>query len=457
MSKVIKLKKGLDIKLQGGANRKLTRLPLVHAYAVKPGDFRGVTPKLLVSVDDPVKIGTPLFFDKYRPELLFVSPVSGKVSAVNRGEKRRILEIVITPEATQQHESFEMVDPASASREALVELLLKAGLWPMIIQRPYGRIADPKQQPKAIFVSGFDSSPLAPDTDFLLQGEDANLQAGFDVLKKLTGGKVHLGLRIGKNAPAGIFDRIDGVEKNYFEGPHPAGNVGVQIHHVSPINKGETIWTVDIQHVAMIGRFFRSGGKLDLSKVIALTGSEVMETQYFQVITGVPVNSVVRQVNICPQPEGRTVRIIDGNVLTGTKVAADNYLGFYGRQVTVIPEGDHYELFGWGMPRFDKFSVSRSYFSWLTPNRRYNLDTNLNGGHRPFVVTGLYDRYLPMDIYPMYLLKAILAGDIDKMENLGMYEVIEEDFALCEFVDPSKTDMQDIIRQGIELMIKELN
>lgn len=451
MSQVIKLKKGLDILLKGEAKRELTRLPLVHAYALKPEDFPGVTPKLLVRMDDAVKVGTPLFFDKYRPQILFTSPVSGKVSAVVRGEKRKILEIVITPEAEQVYETFEVPAVGAADREQVKSLLLNAGLWPMIIQRPYGIIANPQDTPKSIFVSGFDSAPLAPDMNFVLENEAENLEAGFALLGKLTDGKVYLGL---KNGTSGVLNQVKNAEIRLFEGPHPAGNVGVQIHHIDPINKGDVVWTVDVQHVAMIGRFFRTG-KVDMSKIIALTGSETAQPRYFSVIAGLPVNSIVRQKELRSQTE--KVRIISGNVLTGRRVEPEGYLGFYSNQVTVIPEGDTYEFLGWGMPRLNKFSVSRSYFSWLCPKKHYRLDTNMNGGVRAYVVTGLYDKYLPMDIYPLYLLKAILAGDIDKMENLGIYEVIEEDFALCEFVDPSKTEMQAIIRQGIDLMIKELN
>ncbi|HJB84068.1 MAG TPA: Na(+)-translocating NADH-quinone reductase subunit A [Candidatus Alistipes merdigallinarum] len=451
MSQVIKLKKGLDILLQGEAKRELTRLPLVHAYALKPEDFPGVTPKLLVRVDDAVKVGTPLFFDKYRPQILFTSPVSGKVSDIVRGEKRKILEVVITPEAEQVYETFEVPTVEAADREQIKSLLLQAGLWPMIMQRPYGIIANPQDTPKSIFVSGFDSAPLAPDMNFVLENEAENLEAGFALLGKLTDGKVYLGLR---NGTSGVLNRVKNAEIRLFEGPHPAGNVGVQIHHIDPINKGDVVWTVDVQHVAMIGRFFRNG-KVDMSKIIALTGSETVQPRYFSVIAGLPINSIVRQKELRSQTE--KVRIISGNVLTGRRVEPEGYLGFYSNQVTVIPEGDTYEFLGWGMPRLNKFSVSRSYFSWLCPKKHYRLDTNMNGGVRAYVVTGLYDKYLPMDIYPLYLLKAILAGDIDKMENLGIYEVIEEDFALCEFVDPSKTEMQAIIRQGIDLMIKELN
>lgn len=452
MSKVIKLKKGLDIKLVGGARKELTKLPLLPTYAVCPDDFVGLTPKLLVKAGDAVKAGTPLFFDKYRPEVLVTSPVSGTVTAVNRGEKRKILSVVVTTQGEQVYEPFQVPELGSATREDVTGAMLLAGLWPLVIQRPYGIIANPEDAPKAIFVSGFDSAPLAPDMNYVLADELDNLNAGFEALGKLTSGKVHLSLKAGTD---GVLNKVKGVEIHAFQGPHPAGNVGVQIHHIDPIGKGDIVWTVDVQNVAIIGRLFRTG-RLDMSKTLVLDGSEVADARYFRTIAGAPINGIFKKSNIANQQSESEIRIISGNVLTGTKVTMDGYLGYYHNQVTVIPEGDKYELLGWIMPRFDKFSVSHSYFSWLTPGKKYNLDTNLNGGVRAFVVTGLYDKYLPMDLYPMYLLKAILAGDIDKMENLGLYEVIEEDFALCEFVDPSKTAMQKIIREGINLMIKEL-
>ncbi len=445
MSKIIKLCKGLDIKLQGEAALATTELPLAAEYAVSPLDFQGVTPKLLVREGDAVKAGTPLFFDKNRQEVLFTSPVSGTVAAVNRGEKRRILSVCVKADAAIAYEEFALLDVEKATREEIVALLLKSGLWTLLIQRPYGIIASPADTPKSIFVSAFDSAPLAPQYDYVLANEQAALQKGFDVLRRLTAGKVHLSYDACKAAPS-----IEGVELHAFKGKHPAGNVGVQIHHIDPINKGEKVWTVNYADVAIIGRLFLSG-KVDMSRTVALCGSEVAQPSYYKVIAGVKLSSLL---------EGRLVenahaRIISGNVLTGRNVGCEGYLGYYANQVTAIPEGDSYELLGWAMPRFKKFSVSRAYFSWLFPNRKYNLDTNLNGGERPFVVTGLYEKYLPMDIYPMHLLKAILAGDLDKMENLGIYEVVEEDFALCEFVDPSKTDMQQIVRNGINLMIKE--
>ena len=450
MSKIIKLKKGLDINLQGKAAESLVELPLAAEYAVSPLDFENVTPKLLVKVGDKVKAGEPLFFDKNNPRVLFTSPVSGTVSAVNRGEKRKILNVTVAADAQQESAEFALLDLQKATREEVIETLLKSGLWTMILQRPYGIVANPADEPKAIFVSAFDSAPLAADMNFALKGEKANLQKGLEVLSKLSNGKVHLSV---KAKAEGEMTSLKGAEIHTFEGKHPVGCVGVQIHHIDPIAKGDIAWTVAIQDVAAIGRLF-STGKVDLHKVVALTGSEVEKPQYYRIISGAPVASVVAG-NIKAQAEGDTVRIISGNVLTGKKVAADGFISATSTQITVIPEGDKYEMLGWIAPRFNKFSVSRSYFSWLCPKKEYKLDTNLNGGVRAFVVTGLFEEYLPMDIYPMYLFKAIIANDIDKMENLGIYEIVEEDVALCEFVDPSKTEIQQLVRDGINLMIKE--
>ena len=453
MSKVIKLKRGLDIRLVGEAEKTVVQMPVGSTYAVVPDSFPRITPKLLVSEGARVKAGPPLFFDKARPQILFTSPVSGTVSAVRRGEKRRIMSVVIDADPVVEYEKFQAPVPAKSTPEKITEVLLQSGLWPLIIQRPYGTIANPGDRPKAVFISGFDSAPLAPDMNFVLKDEYDNLVAGIEALKKLTDGEVHLGLRNGEN---GVLNRLTNAAQHLFEGPHPVGNVGVQIHHVSPINKGETVWTVDIQNVAVIGRLFNTG-TVDMRKVIAVTGSEVTEPKYVSVIAGTSVVQPVMAAGVKHQRAGESFRIICGNVLTGTKTDGDGYLDVYHNQITMIPEGDKYELLGWIAPRLDKFSVSRSYFSWLMPKKRYDLDTNLNGGRRALVVTGLYDRYLPMNIYPIYLLKACMAGDIDKMENLGIYEVLPEDFALCEFVDPSKTEMQAVIADGINLMIKELS
>ena len=452
MSKTIKLKRGLDIRLVGEAEKRIIELPLAETYGVSPLDFEGVVPKLLVRSGDAVKAGTPLFFDKYHPEVLFTSPVSGTVECVARGDKRKVLYVSVTADGKQDCENFNIKPVENSTKDELKDLLLKSGLWPCFIQRPYGIVANASDSPKAIFVSGFDSAPLAPDMDFVLQGQEDNLKTGFEVLKKLADGKVHLGVKAGTN---GVVAKIANVEKTEFEGPHPAGNVGVQIHHVNPINKGEVVWTLNIQDVAIIGRLFNTG-KLDMTKVYAITGSEIVEPVYVSAISGAPFVSLLRG-NIKRQGRGNKVRIINGNVLSGKKADPRGFVAFNTNQITVIPEGDKYEFLGWAMPRTNKFSVSHSYFSWLCPKKEYVLDTNLHGGHRPYIVTGLFEKYLPMDIYPMYLFKAILAEDIDKMENLGIYEVIEEDVALCEFVDPSKNDIQQTVRNGINLMIKELS
>lgn len=463
MSKVIKLRKGLDIHLLGGAERVLTKSPLAANYAVVPSDYRGVTPKLLVKEGDRVKAGTALFFDKENPEVLFTSPVSGEVTVINRGEKRKVLSVVVTPDADQQSERFEIGSVTELGRDAVKEILLKSGFWPMIMQRPYGIIARREMTPKAIFVSGLDTAPLAPDLNFLVQDQGDAIITGLEVLKKLTDGKVHL--TVGTDTTAGVLSRIKQAEVHHIEGPHPAGNVGVQINQIDPINKGEIVWTVDLQHVAMIGRLFMTGN-VDMSKIVALTGSEVNKPHYYKVISGAQIASVTggnlrldKTVKDRKEHKEHDIRIISGNPLTGKKVSeagVDGYLGFYHNQITAIPEGNTYEFLGWAMPRFKKFSVSKSYFSWLTPKKKYNLDTNLNGGERAFVQSGIYEKVMPMNIYPVFLMKAIIAEDIDKMENLGIYEILEEDLALCEFIDPSKIEWQATISKGIQLMIKEL-
>ena len=443
MSKIIKLCKGLDIRLQGEAAKTIVKAPKASEYAVSPLDFEGVTPKMLVKVGDKVEAGSPLFFDKKRPEILFTSPVSGEVAAVNRGEKRKILSVVVAADAETTYKSFASLDLVKASREQIIELLLESGLWTMFVQRPYGVVANPSDKPKAIFVSAFDTAPLAPDYYFALDAKQGALAKGFEVLRRLTDGKVHLGV----DAKKGGFTTEP--NQHWFEGKHPAGNVGVQIHHIDPINKGEKVWTLNIQDVAIIGRFFLTG-KVEMERVIAVAGSCVAEPKYYRVVAGASIESILGG-----KLSNEHARIISGNVLTGRNVGKEGFLGVNANQITAIPEGDEYELLGWAMPRFKKFSVSRSYFSWLFPWKKYNLDTNLNGGERAFVMNDLYEKYLPMDIYPVHLIKACLAGDLDKMENLGIYEVVEEDLALCEFVCPSKIEIQQILRNGINTMIKE--
>ena len=444
MSKKIKLCKGLDIKLAGKAQAVVENAPMAKSYAVSPLDYENVTPKLLVKVGDKVEVGTALFFDKKDPRILFTSPVSGTVSAINRGEKRKLLNVAIEPDQAQSVKELKVVNAAKANRSEIVEMLLESGLWTRIVERPYGVIANPDATPKAIFVSAFDSAPLAPDYNFVLKEEKAAIEAGMALLARLTDGKLHLSARKGDE---GFMSSIKGVEYHTFSGKHPVGNVGVQIHHIDRIAKGDIVWTVNIQDVAIIGRFAMTG-KLDMTKIIAVAGSEAQKACYKRIISGASIESIVGKV-------ASNVRIISGDVLTGSKSAADGYIAMNANMLSLIPEGDVYELLGWAMPRFHRFSVSRAYFSWLCPKKEYKLDTNLNGGERPFVVTGLYENYLPMDVYVSYLLKAILVKDLDKMENLGIYEVLPEDLALCEFVDPSKIEMQQIVRDGINLMIKE--
>ncbi|MDR3235106.1 MAG: Na(+)-translocating NADH-quinone reductase subunit A [Prevotellaceae bacterium] len=449
MSKVIPIHKGLDISLKGSAEKVVARITPSVDYAVKPTDFQGLTPKLTVNEGDVVLAGAPLFVDKYNPDIRFVSPISGTVSNIVRGDKRKLLAVVVTPAEEQSHVKHDIHDLATMPREEVIKLLLESGAWAFLKQRPYGILAKPTDTPKGIFISGFNSAPLAPDIDFTLTNESATFQKGIDVLLKLSR-NVHLSIQTDISANS-IFKKVKGVEMHTFEGPHPAGNVGVQIHHLSPINKGEVAWTIDPQHVVALGRLFLTG-VYDVSKMVALVGSEVKRPRYFRLSAGVNISPLQSYIDASHNP-----RYISGDVLTGSNIGTDGYLGFYDTMISVIPEGNHYEFMGWANPfRMKKYSMSRSYFSWMFPDKEYALDTNVNGGQRAFVMTGEYEKVLPMDIYPVYLLKAILAEDIDKMEQLGIYEVIEEDLALCEFVCTSKIDVQQILRQGINLMIKEM-
>jgi len=451
MSKVIKLRKGLDIHLLGEPAPRIVEAGVADLYAVSPPDFEGVLPKLLVREGDRVKAGSPLFFDKANEQILFCSPVSGVVAEVKRGEKRKLLAVVVAPDGRGESEAFRV--PEKASREQVAATLLSAGMWPMLIRRPYGRIASTGEWPRDIFVSGFDSAPCAPDMNFVLEGELENLNAGVRALAALTDGKVHLGLRAGTE---GVLNHVQGVEKHLFAGPHPAGNVGVQIHHVAPIAKGDVVWTVDVQNLAIIGRLFRTG-RVDMTKIVAITGPQAANPCYMRLTAGAQIKSFVMNSNIREPRKGTGVRVVSGNALAGTAVGREEFLTFYSNQITLIEEGDHYDFFGSFTPNTDKFSVSRTYLSWLCPRKRYSLDTNTNGGARPILMTGIWEKYVPMDIHPMYLVKACVAGNIDRMEELGIYEVVPEDLALCDFVDPSKTEVQDVIAQGINLMIKELS
>lgn len=451
MPKTIKIKKGLNIPLLGSADRILQSAPEAEVYAIKPPDFHGLTPKLLVKEGDQVKAGTPLFFDKDNERVIFTSPVSGTFYEVVRGEKRRILEVLVKPDGKDAYEDFGKAEPLSLSREQIIERMLKSGVWPMLRQRPYSVIANPGHKPKAIFISAFNSAPLAPDNDFVVNGEEGFFQTGLNAISKLTDGKVHLGVH-SKTTLSKAFLQAQGVEVHYFEGPHPAGNVGVQIHHIDPINKGDIVWYLDVASLIIIGRLFEKG-IYDATRVIALTGSEVQNPRYYRVKTGACIQSIAGAS--LKTKESLKLRIISGDVLTGTNVGKKGYLGFYDNQVTVIPEGFDPEFLGWLIPNPSRFSISRTMPSFLMPWKKYRLDTNIRSGERPFVITGVYEKVLPMDIMPMQLLKAIMINDVDKMEQLGIYEVAPEDFALCEFVCPSKIEIQSVIRQGLDTIQRE--
>jgi Na+-transporting NADH:ubiquinone oxidoreductase subunit A len=447
MSRTIRLKKGLNIPIKGSAERILAGEVNPSRYGVRPVDFPGLIPKLEVKQGDEVKAGSPLFHDKLRPEIKFTSPVAGTVLSVERGDRRKMLEVIVEKEGSD-YIDFGKADPSSLSREEIKDRLLVSGLWPAMRQRPYHVVAKPGDVPKSIFISGFDTAPLAPDYDFIMNNSSASLfNSGLKALSKLTDGKIHLVL----NGEKSVMNNTQGVEISYFSGPHPAGNVGVHIHHLDPVNKGEVVWYINLQDIIAFGRLFTQGIYLP-ERIVALTGSEVYHPQYYKMVSG---GSVAPLVN--GNVKKGSLRYISGNVLTGTRISAEGFLGYYDSQVTVIPEGDYYEFFGWAAPGVNKFSFHRAFLSSLLPHGIYNLDTNLHGGERAFVMTGQYEKVVPMDIYPMQLFKAILAGDIDMMENLGIYEVAEEDFALCEFICPSKIEIQSIVRNGLELMIKEMS
>lgn len=448
MPKTITLRKGLNIRLMGEAEKILKEVNPTH-FAIKPTDFTGVFPRLLVKEGDAVQAGTPLFYDKYREKIAFPSPVSGTVTEIKRGDKRVLLEIRIESDGKNEQVRFGAADPKSLSREEVTEKLLKSGLWSLIRQRPYGIIASPGVSPKAIHISAFDSAPLAPDYDFIINGNGELFQTGIDALAKLTDGKVHL--NVSNTTTATEFLNCRNVERTTFKGPHPAGNIGTQIHHISPVNKGDVIWFATVQDVVTIGSLFRDG-VYNSGIIAALAGSEVNKTGYFR---------TRRNACISPMVDGNVkntnARYISGNVLTGTRIRPDNFIGYYHSLITVIPEGNYSEFFGWALPGFNKLSFSRSYFSWLTPGKRYLADTNYHGGERAYVMTGQFEKVFPMNIYPLQLIKAILAENIELMENLGIYEVEPEDFALCEFIDTSKTEIQAIVRNGLELIRKEMS
>jgi len=448
MSKDIRIKKGLDIKLIGGAEKTTKAISLSSVYAVKPENFHGITPKLVAKEGTKVKAGDTLFYSKSDERILFPSPVSGKVVEVIRGARRKVLTVKIAADAKQAYKKFETRDAENMSAEEVKNYLFDAGCWPFIKQRPYDIVANPNQAPKAIFVSAYASAPLAADLDFTLAGKTAELQAAIAAVSKLTEGKVHISIGANGNSP---LSELNGVEIHKVSGPHPSGNVGTQIAKIDPINKGEVVWVIAPQDLVIIGELLLTG-KFNATRTVALTGSKFSKPQYVTAIAGANIADLVAD-NL----ENDNTRIISGNVLSGVQVKEDGFIGYYDNQITAIPEGDDYEFFGWNKPIFNKISTSRALtFSWLTPNKKYDLNTNTNGEHRAFVVTGSYENVFPLDIYPMQLLKAFMYKDLDEMEALGGYEIAPEDFALTEFICVSKQPHQQIIREGLDLMREEL-
>ena len=448
MSKNIKLNKGLNINLVGEPDKVYGSVKFNKNFVVKPTDFHNITPKLVVKIGDKVSAGSPLFFDKYNERVNFCSPVSGEVIDIIRGAKRRILELHIMSDDIISYKKYNFKDYVNFSREKIVNAMLESGLWPFIKQRPYDIIANPLDVPKSIVVSAFKSAPLSIDNDFALYGMDELFQKGLDIITKLTNGITHLNLD-GNTNSSKTFSEARGVQINKFSGPHPAGNVGIQIHHLDPINKGESVWCIEPQDIIAIARLF-SEEKYDVSRIISVCGAQVIKPRYYRTIIGTCISNFLTD-NLY---EG-DYRIISGNVLTGEKINIDGNLSFYDTQITVIKEGKDPEFLGWMLPGFNKFSLSRSFFSWLTPTKKYDINTNMRGEERAYVVTGQYDKVLPMDIFIQQLVKSIMIEDVEMMENLGLYELSPEDVALCEFVCTSKIEVQSLIRDGLDLLIKE--
>ena len=442
---LIKLSKGLDIHLQGKAEEKKIQLKSNGKYALMPDDFEGVTPKVVVKEGDKVKAGDALFVNKQYPQVKFASPVSGTVREVVRGERRKVLCIKVDADAQQEYVDFGKRDVSSLDGEQVINALLEAGLFGYINQLPYAVSTNPETKPKAIFISALRDKPLAADFEFEVKGQEQDFQTGLTALSKIA--KTYLGVGV-NSALKGMKD----AEVYVFDGKCPAGNVGVQVNHIDPVNKGEVVWTIgDPSVVLFIGRLFNTG-KVDLKRTVALCGSEIKNPAYVDMLVGEELSTLLSN----SYDASKSVRIINGNVLTGKPTTKDGFLGAHSSEITVIPEGnDADEMLGWILPRLKQFSVNRSYFSWLLGKKAYALDARVKGGERHMIMSGEYDKVLPMDIYGEYLIKAIITGDIDRQEALGIYEVAPEDFALAEFVDSSKLELQRIVREGLNILRKE--
>ena len=447
MTKIVNIKKGLDISIRGNAVESAPVDVTPATCAIIPDDFPGITPKVDVKEGDEVVVGSTLFHDKAYPDVKVTSPVAGKVAAIVRGERRKLERIVITP-GTSPSTSLDFEVNNIDDRTRASRLLLDSGLWAWMRQRPYDIVPNPGVTPRDIFITGFDSAPLAPDFEMMLDGKQKELSAAVALLKKLTDGDIYIGIHEGS-----CLEAIDGVEAIIMNGPHPAGNVGVQICNVKPVNKGETVWTMDALTLLRIGKLATSGS-LDMTVTAALTGCEVTEPHYINTIAGADMKSVLKgAVN----NDDIHHRVISGNVLTGIPVGEEGYLRFPYRQVTVIAEGDDFaEFMGWASLSPQKMSVNRSFPGHFF-RHKFCPDARILGGRRAMIMSGVYEKVMPMDILPEYLIKAIIARDIDRMEQLGIYEVAPEDFALCEYVDPSKLELQKIVQEGLDYLRKELS
>ncbi|MBO4663873.1 MAG: Na(+)-translocating NADH-quinone reductase subunit A [Bacteroidaceae bacterium] len=446
MANVIKLRKGLNINLKGKAAAQVSAVPASAVYGLVPDAFWGMKPKVVVKEGDVVKAGDALFVNKLHPEMKFVSPVAGKVTLVERGDRRKVLSVQVEAAANQEFVDFGVKNATSLSGDEVKAALLESGLFSFFVQRPYAVVANPDDTPKGIFVSAFSDMPLAADFEgVVLAGEVANFQTGITALSRIA--KVYLGVQ-----PGSKLESVKDAEVTVFDGKCPAGNVGVQINNTHPVNKGDVVWTIGAEEVIFIGRLFNEG-KVNLTRTIAVAGSEIKTPAYKKVLVGAKIADIVAG-NVATD---KKVRLIDGNPLTGVKTSEDGFLLAHSTELTAIPEGDDAdELFGWISPRLNEFSVSRSYCSWLQSSKKeYVLDARVKGGHRHMIFSGEYDSVFPMDIYPEQLVKAIIAGDIDRMEALGIYEVAPEDFAVAEFVDSSKVELQRIVREGLDMLRKE--
>ena len=477
MTETITIRKGLDLPIDGKAELRLTDARSITTYAVKPTDFVGLTTRLLVEEGTVVCKGDALFVDKQDERIKFTSPVSGRVKAIVRGEKRRLLEVVVEADYKSEPTTEQTANKLPQTADEIKAAMLQCGLWPMLRQRPFGTVASPDDTPKAIFVSAFDSAPLAPDYDFVMQGREEWFKKGLEALAKLTEGMVHVCFRPNQKLDCFVprNDAKRRLEIHHVKGPHPAGNIGTQIAHIDPINKGEVVWTMNPQDVVVLGELI-STGVYNPEKVIAVAGPQTANPHYYRIMAGACVASIIAgQIPnpdypaLDPKTEASGSRIISGNILSGTQIAFDGFVGAYDSLLSILPEGDYYDFMGWLMPGFKKFSFSRTFLSGFMPKSTFKplgidlprfekfwkFDTNTHGDERPLVFTGNFERVFPFDIYPTQLIKACIVGDVELMENLGIYEVEPEDFALCEFIDTSKTNIQAIVREALEKLRKE--